>query len=326
MSARINRRELILAGAASPMAARGQQANVPVIGFLNGASAWEYAQEAEVFREGLSETGFVEGRNVLFEYRWADGHYERLPILAADLVRRRVAVIAAGSTAAAVAAKAATTAIPIVFTIAADPIAAGLVTSFSRPEANLTGTTGLGVEVGPKRLELMHQVVPTDRLIALLINPTNPNFERQSRTFQDAANVLGRQLHVLQASSERDFDPVFSKLVQLQAGALVIEADAFFTSRSEQLGALTLRYAVPAIYHSRAFAMAGGLMSYGSSITETYRLVGRYTGRILKGEKPADLPVQLATKVELIINMKTASALGIRFPVTLLGRADEVIE
>jgi putative tryptophan/tyrosine transport system substrate-binding protein len=280
------------------------------------------------FHQGLGETGYVEGRNVTIEYRWAEGHNDRLPALVADLARLEVAVIAAtGGTAVALAAKAATTTIPIVFNIAADPVALGLVASLSRPGGNLTGVTSLSVQVAPKRLELLHELLPAVTVVALLINPTNPILaEIQSRDLQAAAGPLGLQLHVLHASTERDFDAVFATLAQLRAGALVIGTDLFFNTRSEQLAALTVRHAVPAIFQYREFAAAGGLMSYGNAIADPYRLVGVYTGRILKGEKPADLPVQRATKVELIINLKTAKALGLAVPLPLLGRADEVIE
>jgi putative ABC transport system substrate-binding protein len=307
-----------------PLSARAQHA-IPVIGFLNGGLAREYAYVAAAFRQGLSETGYVEGRNVLVEYRWAEGRYDRLPTLAADLVRRQVAVIAA-NTAAAPAAKAATTAIPIVFVTASDPVAAGLVASLSRPGGNLTGAVLLGVEVGPKRLELLHELVPTATAMALLINSSNPNAETQIRDMHAAARTLGLQLHILYASDERDFDTAFATVAQLRVGALAIGADAFYVNRSEQLAALALRHAMPAIFTVREFVDAGGLMSYGVSLKDAFRLMGVYTGRILKGEKPADLPVQQSTKVELIINLKTAKALGLTVPLPLLGRADGVIE
>jgi putative ABC transport system substrate-binding protein len=278
------------------------------------------------FRRGLGEMSFVEGRNVAIEYRWADGQYDRLPAMAADLVRRQVTVIAAGTTAAVLAAKAATRTVPIVFSVGANPIEMGLVASLARPGGNLTGVTTLGREVAPKRLELLHELVPTATTVAVLINPTNPTIEIILQDLQAAARTLGLQLHVLRASTERDFDAAFGTLAELRTGGLVIGSDAFFNTRAEQLAALALRRAVPTIYQFREFAAAGGLMSYGGSITDNYRLAGAYTGRILKGEKPADLPVQQATRVELIINMKTAKALGITFPITLLGRADEVIE
>jgi len=277
------------------------------------------------FRQGLKETGYVEGQNVAIEFRWADGQYDRVPAMAAELVRRQVAVIVA-NTPGNLAAKAATTMIPIVFSTSSDPVQIGLVASLSRPGGNVTGVTELGVEVMPKRLELAHELVPTAPIIAVLVNPTNPNTETQLRDLQAAARTLGVQLHVLHASTERDFAAVFTTLAQMRAGGLVISTDGLFTSRSEQIAALALRHAVPTIYQNRTFATAGGLMSYGGSTTDIYRIAGAYTGRILKGEKPSDLPVQQATRIELIINMKTAKALGLTFPITLLGRADEVIE
>jgi putative ABC transport system substrate-binding protein len=296
-----------------------------VIGYLNGRSRDGDAPFTAAFRQGLKEAGFVEGQNVAIEYRFADGQFDRLPALAADLVRRRVTVIAATG-GIAVAAKAATTTIPIVFSMAGDPVAVGLVASLARPGGNVTGVTTLGVEVGPKRLELLHELLPTATIIALLVNPAGPNAEPLSRDLQAAARTLGLELHILQASTERDFDSIFAALARLRADGLVIGPDPFFNGRIEQLAALALRHAMPTIYQFREFAAAGGLMSYGSSNTELFRLAGIYTGRILKGEKAADLPVQQATRIELTINMKTAKALGLTFPITLLGRADEVIE
>jgi putative ABC transport system substrate-binding protein len=327
----LGRREFItlLGGVAAawPLAARAAQPPVPVIGFINPASAQSYAGQLSAFIKGLSEAGYVEGHNVAIEYRWAGGQYDRLPALVADLVHRQVAVIAATSTPAALAAKAATTTIPIVFEMADDPLRLGLVASLNRPGGNVTGVTQTNAEVAPKRLQLLHELVPTASVMALLVNPTDASLaETTTKKVQAAADTLGLELHVLNASTERDFDGVFAKLIQLRAGGLVISPGVFFTSRSEQLAALTLRHAVPTIFQYREFAVAGGLLSYGSDNRDSYRLAGVYTGRILNGDKPADLPVQQATKVEMILNLKTAKALGINVPNTLVGRADEVIE
>jgi putative ABC transport system substrate-binding protein len=313
--------------AAWPLAARAQQPAMPVIGFLDIGSPGPSAHLASAFREGLKQTGFVENENINIEYRWADGNYDRLLGMATDLVRNQVVVIAAtGGNISALAAKAATTTIPIVFVTGANPVQAGLVASLNRPGGNLTGVTSLGVELGPKRLELLHELVPKAAVIALLVNPANQSAEIQVRDIQAAARALGLELHVLHASSERDIDTAFATMSRLRTGALVISPEAFFNIRSGQLAALSVRHAVPAIYTYRAFAAGGGLMSYGGNITDSYRQVGVYTGRILKGEKPADMPVQQSAKVELIINLKTAKALGLTVPLSVLGRADEVIE
>jgi len=327
MASYIQRRKFLatLGGAAAawPLTARAQQPTMPVIGFLNTASPSAYTARVLAFHQGLSETGYAEGRNVAIAYRWAEGQNERLPGLAADLVAQRLAVITGANIAAALAAKAMTTTIPIVFAISVDPVEVGLVASLNRPGGNITGATTLGAELGPKRLELLHEVISTASKVAFLVNPTAPIAESLTRDMQEGARTLGLQLHILHASTEHDFD---TSLSEVKAGALVISTDPFFNSWSERLAQLASRYAVPAIYSYREFAAAGGLMSYGGSFTEAYRLAGVYTGRILNGEKPADLPVQQATKVELIINLKTAKALGITVPLPLSGRADELIE
>jgi putative tryptophan/tyrosine transport system substrate-binding protein len=325
----VRRRDFITllgAAAAWSVAARAQQAAMPVIGFLNSESSDLFAYLARAFRQGLSQSGYVDGDNMAIEYRWADGQYDRLPALVADLIRRQVTVIAANSPAPVMAAKAATTTIPIVFATGYDPVAGGLVASLARPGGNLTGVTSLTAEVGPKRLELLRELVPTVT-IGLLVNPAAGSFaETISSDLQLAARKLGLQFHMLYASAERDFDAVFATLAQLRVGGLVIGSDPFFNSRSEQLAVLAIRHGMPAVYQYREFAAAGGLMSYGGSLTDMYRQVGVHTGRILKGEKPADLPVQQTTKVELIINLKTAKTLGLEVPPPLLARADEVIE
>ena len=315
------------AAAAWPLAAHAQQPVLPVIGLLNSRAPGDAPELLAAFRQGLKDTGFVEGQNVAIEYRFAGNQNDRLPALAADLVQRQVTVIAAATTPAALAAKAATTTIPIVFEGGSDPVRFGLVASLNRPGGNVTGVTQLNTEVAPKRLELLHELLPSASVLTFLVNPTEGTLaETQSRDMLTAARRLGLELHVLNASTERDFDAVFAKLIQLRAGGLVIGGGPFLTDRGEQLGALTFRHAVAAIAENRKFAAGGGLMSYGGSISDNYRLTGVYTARILKGEKPGDLPVQQGTKVELFLNLKTAKALGLTIPLTLLGRADEVIE
>jgi putative tryptophan/tyrosine transport system substrate-binding protein len=329
----MKRREFItlLGGAAAagwPLAARGQQAAMPVIGFLGSASPDRWAGRIRAFHQGLSEIGYAEGRNVAIEYRWADGQNDRLGQLAAELASRQVNVIVApGSTPAALAAKGATTTIPIVFEVASDPVEIGLVTSLARPGGNVTGVTSLNAEVQPKRLELLHELVPSASVVGLLVNPSNPNLAEPATKKLDApARSLGLKMHVLHASTDRDLDAVFATLLQLRAGALVIGTDPFFTSRLEQLATLALRHSVPTVYQFREFTAAGGLMSYGGSLTDTFRAAGVYTGRILRGDKAAELPVQQTTKVELFLNLNTAKALGLEVPRTLIARADEVIE
>ncbi|MGB7687897.1 MAG: ABC transporter substrate-binding protein [Pseudolabrys sp.] len=327
----MQRRDFItlLGGAVAvwPLAARAQQPAMPVIGFINAASARSYTRQLAAFLKGLGEAGYADGRNVAIEYRWADGQNDRLSAMVADLVRRQVAVIAATSTPAAVAAKAATTTIPIVFETGGNPIQIGLVTSLSRPGGNVTGVTSSNVEVAPKRLELLHELLPAVRVMALLVDPTDPTTAKITVSeVQAAARTFGLQLHVLNASSESDINEVFAKLIQLGAGGLVVGGGAFFISHREQLAALSVRHAVPVAFEHREFTAAGGLLSYGSDIRESYRLTGIYTGRILKGDKPSELPVQQATKVELYINLKTAKTFGLNVPNTLIGRADEVIE
>ena len=328
----IKRREFItlLGGmaAAWPFAAHAQQPTMPVIGFLAAAAPEANAIRLRAFHEGLRMAGYVEGQNVKIEYRWAEAHTGRLPELAADLVRDRVAVlVTAGGTASALAAKAATGEIPIVFAIGTDPVELGLVASLNRPGGNVTGVTSLNLEVVPKRLELLHELLPSVTSMALLVNPAVPAIaEPVLRLSQAAAHALGLKLPVVHASSDRDFEAIFDKLVQLRVGALVIAPDNTFSAHSRQLAALTVRHAIPAIYEFREFAAAGGLMSYGSSEPEYFRLVGTYAGRVLKGDKPADLPVQQSTKVELFLNFKTAKALGITVPLPLSGRADEIFE
>jgi putative tryptophan/tyrosine transport system substrate-binding protein len=327
----VRRREFIkvVAGsvAAFPLGAHAQQSAMPVVGFVNAASAEGHEPHVSAFLKGLSEAGYVDGRNVAIEYRWAEGRTDRLPAMVADLVHRQVAVIAATSTPAAVAAKAATTVIPIVFEIGVDPVELGLVASLNRPGGNVTGVTQTNSSITPKRLELLHEFNPNAKTMALLVDPAYAAVAAvDSSGVSAAAQSLGIELHVLTASTERDFDAIFAKLTQLRAGGLVIGGGGFFLGQRKQLGDLSLHHAMPAVSESRDFAVAGGLMSYGADIPDAYRLAGIYTGRVLNGDKPADLPVQQSTKVEFRINLKTAKALGITVPLPLSGRADELIE
>jgi putative ABC transport system substrate-binding protein len=311
--------------AAWPLAASAQQAS-PLIGFLNGASPEGYAPYVTAFRQGLKEAGYVEGQNVTIEYRWAEGQYDRLPALAADLVRRNVTVIAATSTPAALAAKALTSTVPIVFTTGDDPIKLGLVASFNRPGGHATGVSHLIGELGSKRLGLLRELLPGITVITTLLNPNFPGAERQLRDAEAAAGALGLQLIVLRASTEREIDAAFATMAQQGASALVVGGDPSFVARREQIVALAARHAIPTIYPVRDFAVAGGLMSYGTDFADAYRQAGVYTGRIVRGEKPADLPVQRSTKFELVINLKTARTLGVTIPAGVLSIADEVIE
>jgi putative ABC transport system substrate-binding protein len=325
----MRRREFItLLGSATawPLTARGQQPTVPVIGFLSSGTPAGLAHLAAAFREGLTETGYVEGQNVAIEARWAEGQYDRLPVLAADLVRRQVTVLAATTTPAALAAKRATSTIPIVFTLGADPIAIGLVDSLSRPSGNVTGVNNYLSDLGAKRLELLRELVPSAAVIGVLVNPNFPDAESQTKDVKEAARKLGQQVEIVNANSESDFDRAFSSFVQLQARALLVTVDPFFDSRREQLIALAARHKIPAMYFGREFVLAGGLMSYASDLGDTYRQAGIYVGRILKGAKPADLPVVRPTKFELVINLKTAKPLGLTVPLIMQMTADEVIE
>jgi putative ABC transport system substrate-binding protein len=328
----VRRRELFFllfggAAAAWPLEPRAQQKAMPVIGYLGGGSPGPAAPNVATFRQGLSATGYVEGQNVAIEFRWAEGHYDRLATLAADLVGRKVDVIAAaGGTTGALAAKSATSTIPIVFNTGGDPVEDGLVASLARPGGNLTGSSVMLAELIPKRLELLIELVPQARVIALLVNPTNATAERVMRNAQEAARAKGVELHILKAGTEGDVEVAFATLVQLQAGALLVSTDPFFNTRRAQLIALAARHAVPVIYDTREFAAAGGLITYGPSLPATFLQVGIYVGKILNGAKPADLPVQQPTTFELIVNLKTAKALGLTVPPSILARAGEVIE
>jgi len=315
------------AGAAWPLGVMAQQSAAPIVAVLGaGSPSGFWAEMFTAFRQGLGTAGYSEGRNVTIEARWAEDQNDRLPALATELIGYRPAVLAAFATAAAKAAKSATTIVPIVFGTIADPVQIGLVSSLNHPGGNVTGVTQLGVEVGPKLLELLHEAVPSAAVMALLVNPTNPNTATESRTVQEAAQRLGVQVHVLNASTPADFDPLFAKLRDLQVAALVISQDVLFGRAAEQLGKLAVHYGIPGIYPQREFAAGGGLMSYGSDPRDAYRQMGIYAGRILKGERPSDLPVMQAAKFDLVINLKTAKAFGLNLPLPLLGRADEVIE
>lgn len=315
------------AALAWPLAVRAQQSVVPpVIGFLSGGSPGTSKTIMVGFNHGLNEAGFIDGQNVLIDYRWTEGQYDRMPAMAAALVRRNVAVIVAISPPAALAAKAATTTVPIVFSVGIDPVASGLVASFNRPEGNATGVYILTESLEAKRLELLHEAVPSATVIGVLANPNRSATETQLKELEKAARALGIELMVLRASSESDIDAAFAAAVERRIGALLVTSDPFVFAQRDRIVGLAARHSIPTIYFFPEFVRAGGLMSYGTSLSEAQRLVGIYTGRILKGEKPTSLPVEQSTKVELVINMKTAKALGITFPVTILGRANEVIE
>ena len=329
--AAMRRREFIkvIAGSAAawPFAARAQQPTMPVVGFLNAASAEGYTKFVGEFRRGLNSMGFVEGQNVVVEYRWAEGHYDRLPDLAADLIRRQVAVIAATSTPAALAAKKATATIPVVFTTGGDPVEIGLVTNIARPGGNVTGATQITMELGQKRLELLHQLIPKATVLAIAVNPNNRAVaEVQIRDAQDGMRALGLKLEIVQARNEEEFDKAIAGLPQRAGGLVIAGGDSLFLSESAKLAEITVRHKVPAIFHGREFAAAGGLLSYGASVVASYLLAGVYTGRILRGERPGDLPVQRSSKLEIYINQNTAKALGVTIPQGLMIAADEVFE
>jgi putative tryptophan/tyrosine transport system substrate-binding protein len=327
----VRRREFValLGGAAAwTFPARAQTpTTMPVVGYLGPESPQTFASRVKAFRDGLAQAGYVEGRNVTIEFRWAEGHYDRLPALAADLVDRQVALLVApGGAPAALAAKSVTATIPVVFEMGGDPVALGVVRSLNRPEGNLTGVSSLSVALGPKRIEVLHEVLPTAATIAVVVNPTSPTADAQRANMDEAAKRLGLRLHVLHASTEQEFDAVFAALPQVGASGLAFTSDPFYATRSEQLARLAVRHGIPAVHQSRDFTLAGGLMSYGGNFVQSHQQAGAYAGRILRGEKPGDLPVQQVTSVELFINLKAASALGITVPLTLLARADEVIE
>jgi putative ABC transport system substrate-binding protein len=327
----MRRREFIAfvgcTAAAWPLSARAEQSAVPVIGFLNSASPQPFANYVAGFRAGLKDTGYVEGQNVAIEFRWAEGHYDRLPEMAADLVHRKVAVlVSTGGTSSITAAKAATTTIPIVFTTGSDPVRLGLVTSLSRPGGNITGVNFFVTQMESKRLGLLRALIPGVQLIAVLLNPNIPVYARQKTDVEEAAHAFGQQIHLLSASNESEIDAAFATAMQLRAGAMLVGADPFFNSQRDKIVALAARYSIPAIYEQREHALAGGLMSYGTNLSEGYRQAGVYAGRILKGEKPGDLPVAQSSKFEFIINLKTAKALGIEVPPNLSAEADEIVE